>query len=193
MFFFDLIGLISFALSGYLSATRAKLDILGVFIISFSTALAGGLLRDISINKTPFIFQENYPLFTIIFVILIAISFRLHKYNIENHFLFILSDTIGLVSFSISGALMANFMHLNYTSFILLSLVTATGGGVIRDLLLQKKISLLRYDIYGTFSIFIGTFIYFFNEQYIYTLFTISVLLRFIVLKYNISLPNFNY
>ncbi len=58
----DIIGIISFALSGFLIAVHYKLDILGIFISSFLTALGGGMIRDVIANKTPFVLNDNLPI-----------------------------------------------------------------------------------------------------------------------------------
>jgi uncharacterized membrane protein YeiH len=162
---FDVIGIIAFALSGYLSATREKADILGIFIAAFATALAGGMFRDIAVNKTPFVFSEIYPLILITGTVLFAILFKLHTKNVENKDFYIVADTFGLISFSIAGSLVAQEYNLNLTGFILLALITATGGGVVKDLLLQKKPVLLNTDIYGTLAIMIGIIIYILGDS----------------------------
>lgn len=58
----DIIGVISFALSGFLIAVHYKFDILGIFISSFLTALGGGIIRDVIANKPPFVFNNNLPI-----------------------------------------------------------------------------------------------------------------------------------
>ena len=57
----DIIGIISFALSGFLIAVHHKLDILGIIITAFLTALGGGIIRDVLANKSPFIFTDYLP------------------------------------------------------------------------------------------------------------------------------------
>ena len=62
----DIIGIISFALSGFLIAVHCKLDILGVFISAFLTAFGGGMTRDVLADRTPYVFTSNLPLSLVI-------------------------------------------------------------------------------------------------------------------------------
>lgn len=74
----DIIGIISFALTGYFVATKKRLDLLGVFLISFVTAFGGGFIRDVSVNKTPFVFTQNYPFYVISVTLIIAYFYKFH-------------------------------------------------------------------------------------------------------------------
>jgi len=190
--FFDIIGVIAFSLSGYLSAQRKQVDLLGVFIVSFSTAFAGGMLRDMSINKIPFVYTEYYPTLIVIFTIIIAYIFKLHKKNIEDSIWFITADSIGLISFSITGAIIAINNELNFIATLFLALITATGGGVMKDILLQKKITLITRDVYGSLAIAIGSLIYVFGKENVVLIpiFIGFIFLRIYIKRNNISLPN---
>jgi len=185
---FNIIGILAFALSGYLSATRKGADLLGVFIISFVTAFAGGLIRDISINKIPSLYYDNLSFYLVLFVMFFAYLFKLHEKNIEDSFYFKFADSIGLVAFSISGALAAISLDMSIFGVLLLSLITATGGGILRDLLLRKKVFLLHEDIYGVLSLFIGFFVYVFNGNYLFIIFFLFILIRFIIIKKKMNL-----
>jgi len=186
---FDIIGIASFALGGYLSAAKKKLDIFGIFIISFITALGGGFIRDLSVNTVPFIFEHSYPLIVVLISIIIGFLLKKKFDNLEQLKIFLLADSIGLVSFSITGALIAIELDKNLTSFIFLPLVTAIGGGIIRDILLKRKITIFSEDIYGSISILIGLTFYFFPLINIYLCFTFFLILRLFVLKKRLSLP----
>ena len=75
----DIIGIICFALSGFLISVHYKLDILGVFISSFLTALGGGMIRDVLADRTPYVFTTDLPIFLVVATVLIALLFKLHK------------------------------------------------------------------------------------------------------------------
>jgi len=75
----EIIGIISFALSGFLIAVEVKLDILGIFIASFLTALGGGVIRDVIVGRELFAFSNNYASVLVIGVIMIAIFFKVWK------------------------------------------------------------------------------------------------------------------
>lgn len=153
----DIIGIISFALSGFLISTHHKLDILGIIVTALLTALGGGIIRDIIANKTPFIFTNYLPISIVLLTILIAIIFRLHKItDLEGKYAFVATDAIGLVSFSITGALLAIEVNFNFFGIVLLSIITAIGGGTIRDILINKVPAFLTSGFYGTSAVVIA-------------------------------------
>ncbi len=157
----DIVGTIAFALSGFMVATRDRLDLLGIFIASFLSALGGGIIRDTVAQKVPYVFSHLLPTILVIIVIFIAILFKFHrKSEIENTKYFIISDSIGLISFSITGALIGLMAGFNVFGVIMLSLVTAVGGGIIRDILLNRVPVVLTSELYGTISILVGTVIF---------------------------------
>ena len=153
----DIIGIIAFTISGYLVAIRNKLDLLGILIASFLTALGGGILRDVILNTTPFTFKEYYPATTAMVVLLLSFIFKLYKKKeIERKLFFVIFDTIGLVAFSITGALLALDAQLNIFGVVILSFLTAVGGGVMRDVLINQVPAVLISDFYGSIAIFVA-------------------------------------
>ncbi len=80
--------------------------------------------------------------------------------EIEKKFYFIISDTLGLVSFAISGALVGLQVEFNFFGVILLALLTAVGGGVMRDILLNRVPVLLTSEFYGTVALLVGTILF---------------------------------
>jgi uncharacterized membrane protein YeiH len=157
----DIVGTIAFALSGFLVATRDNLDLLGIFIASFLTALGGGILRDTIADRVPFVFSHFLPTLVVIAVILFAILFKLYKKTeIESTTYFVISDSIGLVSFSITGALVGLLVEFNIFGVVMLGLATAVGGGVMRDILLNKVPVLLTSELYGSVAILVSILVY---------------------------------
>jgi len=162
----EYIGIIAFAMSGFFVAVRNNLDLLGVLIATFLTALGGGIIRDITVNKVPFTFSHTYPALIVIVVMLLLIIFKFHKRNsLENKPLFILSDSIGLVSFSISGALIALDAGFNLAGVIAMSFITAVGGGIARDVIINEVPFVLKTGFYGTVSILIALVLYLLHQQ----------------------------
>jgi len=160
----EIIGVIAFAISGFLIATRNKLDLLGILISVFLTALGGGIIRDVIVDKTPYTFSHNLPAIIILGVMIIMIAFKLHKKeSIENKPLFILSDSIGLVSFSITGAIIAIEHNLNMTGVLSLSFVTAVGGGIARDVIINQVPFVFKTGFYGTISLLVALSLYALN------------------------------
>lgn len=151
---FDVIGLIAFAISGFLAGVRRNLDLLGVMIAGFATAIGGGIVRDAISGRIPFVFQEYYPVITILVALAFSILFRLHKRDqIERRIIFIVMDAIGLVAFSIAGAMVGIDYGFNFFGIILLSFITAVGGGIIRDVMVNEIPFVLVSEFYGTVAI----------------------------------------
>ena len=157
----DIIGIICFALSGFLIAVHYKLDILGVFISSFLTALGGGMIRDVLADRTPYVFTTNLPVILVVATVVMALLFKLHKIDdLEGKTAFIISDAIGLVSFSITGSLIAIQNDFNFLGILILSFLTAVGGGTIRDILINRVPSILVSEFYATVALIIASIIY---------------------------------
>ena len=161
----DIIGIISFALSGFLIAVHYKLDILGILISAFLTALGGGVIRDVIANKIPYVFSHNLPIVLVVATVIIALLFKVHKIsNIEGKAAFIVLDAIGLSSFAITGSLVAIEYGFNFLGILILAILTAVGGGTIRDILINKIPFILVSEFYATVAIFIGIVMYVLNE-----------------------------
>jgi len=161
----DIIGIIAFSLSGYLVAVRNELDLLGVLVSSFLTALGGGILRDVILDTTPFTFREYYPATTVLVVLTLSFVFQLNKKKeIERKLFFVISDTIGLVAFSITGALLALDANLNIFGVIILSFLTAVGGGLTRDMLINKVPAVLVTDFYGSIALLVALLLFLFHR-----------------------------
>lgn len=192
----EYIGIIAFSMSGFFVAVRNKLDLLGVLIATFLTALGGGIIRDIAVNKTPFTFEHDYPALIVLVVLVLLIAFKFHRKNsIENKPFFILSDSIGLISFSITGAIIAIENNLNLTGVLALSFVTAVGGGIARDVIINEVPFVLKTGFYGTISLLIGIIIYtldkldFISIYSISSIFFLAVILRLVAYYKKWSIP----
>lgn len=157
----EYIGIVAFAMSGFFVAVRARLDFLGVLISVFLTAFGGGILRDIIVDTTPYTFSHNMPGIMVFTIMILLILFRFHKReSIENRPFFILSDSIGLVSFSITGALVAIENDLNLTGILALSFITAVGGGITRDIIINEVPFVFKTGFYGTVALLVGALMY---------------------------------
>ena len=192
----DIIGIIAFTISGFLIAIKNNLDILGILIASALTALGGGVIRDAILSSTPFAFVSLYPALTLIFTILIAYIFKLYnKASIERKWLFVISDTIGLVAFSITGALLAINAEYNFFGIVILSFITAVGGGVTRDIMINKVPTVLISDFYGSIAVIVALLLAvveifdFINEITIISIALFSIALRLIAFKREWHLP----
>ncbi len=159
----EYIGIVAFALSGFYMATKHKLDLLGIFIAAFLTALGGGITRDTLANKAPYTFTHFAPGLVVIIVLVVAILLKLHKKSdLERNFLFIFSDALGLVSFSITSSMVGIDVGFGYFGIVALGFITAVGGGVARDILINEIPLLLSTGLYGTISLVVGSLIFVF-------------------------------
>lgn len=192
----DLIGMIAFAMSGFFVAARSKLDLLGALISTFLTALGGGIMRDIALDKTPYTFSHPHPGIVVLSVFILMILFKLHRReSIENKPSFILSDSIGLISFSISGALIALEGNFNLTGVIIMTFLTAVGGGIIRDVIINEVPFVLKTGFYGTIAIMIAIVLYVLDMYDLISVYTItglffsSLVLRLLAYKHHWAIP----
>ncbi len=162
----DIIGIVSFTISGFIIAVYYKFDLVGIFIASVLTALGGGIIRDGMIGQMPFAFTHDYPFYVILTTITIMMIFKLHRIKeLETHFIYILSDSIGLVAFSIMGVLIAIKEEVNLLGTIIITLLTAVGGGSVRDILMNKIPFFMSKDFYAIIAIFIAIFLYYLNRM----------------------------
>ena len=192
----DILGTFSFAVSGAFFAMEKKLDPFGVLILSFVTAIGGGTLRDIMIGNLPVGWLRNETATVVIFVGAIGSMFFgqwLKKLNITL-FLF---DALGLGLFTIIG--IQKGMELNFSLGVCVALgtITASFGGVIRDVLLNNVPLVFRKEIYALASI-IGGLIYYLltktalNDDAAKIICILLIFfIRLLAVKYKLSLPAF--
>ncbi|OHD98508.1 MAG: hypothetical protein A3J26_01290, partial [Sulfurimonas sp. RIFCSPLOWO2_02_FULL_36_28] len=195
----DIIGIVAFSISGFLIAIKNNLDILGILIASALTALGGGIIRDAILNSAPFAFTSLYPALTLIATILIAYIFKLYKESsIERKWMFVVSDTIGLVAFSITGALLAINAEYNFFGIVILSFITAVGGGVARDIMINEVPTVLISDFYGSIAVIVALIFGllelfdYINEFTIIATALFSIALRLVAYKKAWHLPKLN-
>ncbi|MDD3056016.1 MAG: trimeric intracellular cation channel family protein [Aliarcobacter sp.] len=176
----DIVGIICFALSGFLISVHYKLDILGVFISSFLTALGGGMIRDVLADRTPYVFTTNLPVILVVITVVIALLFKLHKIaDLEGKTVFIISDAVGLVSFSITGSIVAIQNDFNFLGVLILAFLTAVGGGTIRDILINRVPSILVSEFYATVALIVASIIFVLELLHLRSLPTLTLVFIF--------------
>jgi len=197
--FADIIGITAFSISGFLVAIKNRLDILGILIASALTALGGGIIRDAILCSTPFAFSSLYPAITLFLSLFVAFVFKLYtKPSLEQKWIFVVSDTIGLVAFSITGAILAINAEYNFFGIMILSFITAMGGGVTRDVMINQVPTVLISDFYGSIAVIVALLLALLeafdslNALTISSVAIFSVVLRLIAFKRGWQLPKFN-
>ena len=195
--FLDYAGTIAFAVSGALVGMNKRLDIFGVFIVCFVTALGGGTLRDVLIGKTPVMWMLDLSyVYCVILTFILTIVFRKYLDKLRKSMLFF--DTLGLGIFTLIGLQKGLSVNLNPVICIALGTMTATFGGVIRDILCNEIPALFKQEIYATACIFggIAYFLMSFCEitlQLNYIITTLIIIsIRFLSIRYKWSLPKFS-
>ncbi|EGZ48591.1 MULTISPECIES: trimeric intracellular cation channel family protein [Neisseria] len=159
-----IIGTAAFALSGYLVGVRKRLDMLGVLILALLTAVGGGIMRDAIIGRIPLVFTQNTAWVVIGITLLLAWLFKLQKSRKrELAAVFVWADSLGLVAFTITGAQLGLSLDLNIFGVVMLGFITAVGGGIVRDMLVNDIPMILRKDFYGTVAVIISLAMYFLN------------------------------
>ncbi len=190
----DIIGTLVFAISGALTAIYKKLDLFGVYCIAFVTALGGGTVRDGMIGRTPvgWMLDIDYVyIITLGFFLSVVFNRYLERLRISM-FLF---DTIGLGVFTLIGLEKGIGYGLSSVICVILGTLTATFGGVIRDILCNEIPVLFRKEIYATLCIAGGILFFILQELQMQgevislTVAIFIITFRLIAFKYNWSLP----
>ncbi|MFI5532593.1 trimeric intracellular cation channel family protein [Kitasatospora sp. NPDC051853] len=141
----DLIGIFVFALSGGLLAVRKNMDIFGICVLAEATALGGGVMRDLVIGATPVVAFTNLGYFLTPLLAGLVVFFLHPEVERINRSVQTL-DALGLGLFCVTGTAKAHDYGLGSVSSVALGMLTAAGGGVIRDVLAHETPSLLRWD-----------------------------------------------
>lgn len=145
----DLAGTIVFAVEGALLAIAARLDLLGIIVVAFVTALGGGVLRDILLGDAPpAAFRDGRYVFAVLLGAVVAILAGAVLKTSATTLLVL--DAAGLGLFTAAGAEKAIAANMRPFATIFLATLTATGGGVARDVLLAKVPGILNADFYAT-------------------------------------------
>lgn len=147
----DLVGVAVFATSGTLAGRKKSLDIFGLFVVAAVTAIGGGTLRDLLLNRPPFWITHSIYLVVIAGTVLLTLALERAMANLSRALL--VADAFGLAFFSISGARIAIESHVGALPTILLGTMTGVAGGVLRDVLTTEIPLILRKEIYATAAI----------------------------------------
>lgn len=191
----DILGVITFAISGVSAAMQRKLDVFGIFIIAFITALGGGTLRDMMTGELPVSWMKNVDYCLIIFITTIITLFFTNVIAKFPKMLFVF-DSLGLGFFTVLGVQKGIVLGLHPGICIALGVVTGCFGGVIRDIALNNIPVIFRKEVYATASL-AGAGLYYllinknFQSDWADVIcISFIFLVRFIVVRYKISLPD---
>ena len=145
----DLAGTFVFAIEGAMTGVRANLDLLGIIVLAFATAVGGGIIRDLLIGDSPpaAIRGWRYPAIAFAGGVAVILFHVFAGRGVEC--LLVTLDAAGLALLAVSGAEKALEFGIHPFLAIFMGAITGVGGGTIRDILLAKVPAVLRADIYA--------------------------------------------
>jgi uncharacterized membrane protein YeiH len=150
----DITGTFIFAIEGALAGIQANLDLLGVLVLGFSTALVGGIIRDVLIGAVPPNALRDWR-YTTLAISGGALTFICYHLVVEVPRIALLSlDAAGLAIFAVAGTEKSLDLGISPLIATMMGTITAVGGGMVRDVLLAHIPSVLRTDIYATAALF---------------------------------------
>ena len=193
VYFVDLFGTCVFAISGVLTAIQKKFDLVGTLIIGGVTAIGGGTIRDLLIGRSPvgWLEDRNYFIAILIgYVLAYVLKKHVQKFR-KSMFLF---DTIGIGLFTILGIQVGIQYNLNIEYCLIMGVISACFGGILRDVLTNEVPLILRKEIYA-FACLIGGAVYLILLEFsplhdlnIMASIVVVILIRYFSLKYKWSL-----
>ena len=153
LYLLDLIGVAVFAVSGALAAGHAGLDLLGVFVLAAVTAIGGGTLRDLLLDRHP-IFWTRDPRYLYVIGASALSTVLWSQFQAPPSTSLAIADALGLALFALSGAELAERAGLPRIIIVLMGTMTGVAGGLVRDVLTAQVPMILRHDIYASAAIF---------------------------------------
>lgn len=167
MFVLELIGAAAFAVSGAMVAIEKRADIFGVLFLAVTTALGGGVIRDVLIGRIPPVMFASYWYLLISVVAALAVfidaylrseKYKLHldKLDAVNN----IFDAIGLAVFTVSGMNAAMPVSDNVILVLFVGMCTGVGGGMLRDVMTNTMPKVLRKRVYAVASLLGGGLYY---------------------------------
>jgi uncharacterized membrane protein YeiH len=144
----DLIGTFVFAMSGAASGVKSRLDVFGVSVLAFVAGNAGGMTRDVLIGAVPPAAISNWRYVAVSLIAGVA-TFLWYPSVARVQRIVLLFDAAGLATFAVAGTQKALAYHVNPVAAALLGMLTAIGGGMMRDVLVGEIPVVLRADFYA--------------------------------------------
>jgi uncharacterized membrane protein YeiH len=186
------------AMSGALAAGRRNMDLFGVAVIAFLTALGGGTVRDILLGNFPVTWTQH-PSYIYMTLSGGLVTIAIARFMRHLRQLFLVLDAIGLVAFTIIGCNVA--LELGYEPIVVVMSGITTGifGGIIRDIMCGRVPQVLRREIYACVSLVVAVLYLFLLRQGVdegvtqLAAFSVGLLLRMVAIRWSVSLPVFRY
>lgn len=192
----DHIGTIAFAYSGVLVGLRKHLDLMGIIIVAFLTVTAGGATAQLLLGETPGILSNRTAI--ILIFATVGVSLMLHRSGLgplDSTPVFVVMDSIGLVSFAMTGAHLGLAAGMPLFGTTVTAFVSAVGGGILRDSLLSRVPTVLHTDFYGIIAVLCGMAVFgahatdLAHGPVFAAIFIVALLLRLVAWHRSWSLP----
>lgn len=191
----ELAGTFAFAISGATAARKRNLDLFGICAIAFTVACGGGILRDLCLRVIPPAGLTNWP-YLVAAIIATGLTVGLFSVVQRLNRPVLFFDAIGLALFAVTGAQKALTYGHNGEVAVLLGITTAVGGGVVRDVLLNRVPVILEKEIYasaalmGALIVVVGFYLNWVSGGWVAIIaLTVSFNLRILALRYHWNLP----
>lgn len=191
LYVFDVLGTFAFAVYGAYVAQNKRFDVFGVFVCAFVSAVGGGTIREMLLNRLPVYFFD--PAYIIAIVCgMIASILLFHRFEKIQRFMLSI-DALGLATFAFLGAAAASAAGLGVLGAVLFAMVSAVGGGVLRDVMVREVPIVLYQDFYATPAALLG-FGYIMLRPWMenpvasYSLIAIIFCLRLVAIKFRFRL-----
>ncbi len=189
----EFLGTFAFAISGIRHAAAKHFDWFGGYVCGIAVAIGGGTIRDVMLGTTPFWMTNPIYIICTAMALLFVIIFAKYMEKLSNTwFVF---DTLGLALFTIAGIQKSIAFGQPYWVAIIMGCITGSAGGVIRDVLLNNEPVIFQREIYAMAAV-LGGITYWFLEYLgvsvevtVIASFLITCLIRFLAVRYHISLP----
>jgi len=191
---FDYLGTAAFAVTGASKAIEHKADIFGIIVLATVVGVAGGITRDVIFGRFPTAFSD--PIYVSITVIIGVAMFFLYSYFKKRMNVWLIFDAIGLGVFSIIGASIAyQIVGLDFLPIMFGGVITAIGGGILRDVFVREIPIVFVKEVYAVASI-IGIVVFYVILSNGVDMQVASIIgivaatgIRLLAMKYNWNLP----
>lgn len=181
----DFSGSFAFCISGATIAVARKMDLFGIFVMSVVAGFGGGFLRDIILGKTPpTVF--NTPAYWGIALFTTFLVFAIKKQNCYFEKAIIVFDALGLAFFTVVGVKVGLQSGLLNYQCIMMGVITACFGGIIRDVIVNRVPYVFQKEIYGGFAV-IGGLFYFLLKDFLSSIALDLTIISFIFISRMIS------
>ncbi len=152
LYYLDLVGVAVFAASGVLAARDRGLDLLGVIVVAAMTAIGGGTVRDLLLDRHPIFWLMDSVYLIVIIATALATAAYLRVWTPPKGTMRV-ADALGLALFALSGAQVAEAAQCPPLIVVMLGTMTGVTGGVLRDVITAQVPLILRRDLYATAAI----------------------------------------